>query len=405
MVRPIADSVGVSFAYKRLYENGTVHKGVDFSDGKEGHEVVAAVDGVVTHAGYGGWGPAYGQHVVIRSTLGGRTRWHLYGHLKTQIVKVGQKVDAGQKVGTSGGAKGAPYSGNSTGPHLHFQLGYENRYDRYLDPTPALEYEPASTPSRWYKVAFVNHNAASAALAKRGAKARWLRRRHRLVNLVKSVNADVIGGLECGGGSVLRYLSVKYAKAGYVRVPGGKTGRHIWVNPKTVEVVDSGSFDPPRYRGNDMPAPWIVARLDGSLGMFVLSHLDFRAPSADFRVKQQAFVIDAARKVAEAHGIGPSRIVFAGDTASANAVRKYAFEAAGWRDAFSVAAKAVGEKYKSYNEYRAPRSGPRVSLIAVYEGKGEGRGDAYARPVLVVSQRLTTTTDHHIQAAVIGRQS
>jgi hypothetical protein len=144
--RPIAASVPSSFPYGRKYKNGIIHKGEDFSDGREGHDVLAMYDGVVTHAGYGGWGPAYGQHVVIRSNFQGKTKWHLLGHLKTENVRVGQTVRGGEKIGTSGGRVGMRYSGNSTGAHLHAQVGYQNRYDRYEDPWPMIRAGAAVTP-------------------------------------------------------------------------------------------------------------------------------------------------------------------------------------------------------------------------------------------------------------------
>lgn len=148
MVRPISSAVGVSFAYGIKYKSGVIHKGVDFSRGREGEAVLAMLEGIVTHAGYGGWGSAYGQHVIIRSTFQGKTRWHLYGHLKTETVRVGQTVRAGQQIGTSGGAPGRKYSGTSTGPHLHAQVGYQNRYDRYEDPWPMINAGATVTPSK-----------------------------------------------------------------------------------------------------------------------------------------------------------------------------------------------------------------------------------------------------------------
>jgi hypothetical protein len=145
MVRPISTAVGVSFPYGVKYKSGVIHKGVDFSRGREGEPVFAIADGVVTHAGYGGWGPAYGQHVIVRTTFKGKTRWYILAHLKTESVRVGQTVKAGQQVGTSGGGAGQRYSGNSTGPHLHAQVGTQNRYDRYEDPWPMIN-AGASTP-------------------------------------------------------------------------------------------------------------------------------------------------------------------------------------------------------------------------------------------------------------------
>lgn len=151
MVRPLPTNIPVSFPYGARYRNGTIHKGVDFSRGREGEAVAAMAAGVVTHAGYGGWGPAYGQHVIIRSLFRGSTKWHLYGHLKTEAVRVGQSVKAGQQIGTSGGGAGKKYSGNSTGPHLHAQVGYQNRYDRHEDPWPMINAQVPTKPKPMVK--------------------------------------------------------------------------------------------------------------------------------------------------------------------------------------------------------------------------------------------------------------
>lgn len=90
------------------------HRGIDYGV-KVGTPIVAAANGTVTHTGTH---RQYGYHVIInhgkKSTL--------YAHLSEILVKVGQPVNAGDVIGKSGGKKGAPGAGTSTGPHLHFEL-------------------------------------------------------------------------------------------------------------------------------------------------------------------------------------------------------------------------------------------------------------------------------------------
>ncbi len=85
------------------------HKGVDFA-GKEGSDVIAVADGVVTWSGdrYG-----YGNMVEITHGNGYVTR---YGHNKSILVKVGDKVSKGDALAKMGS------TGRSTGPHVHYEV-------------------------------------------------------------------------------------------------------------------------------------------------------------------------------------------------------------------------------------------------------------------------------------------
>jgi murein DD-endopeptidase MepM/ murein hydrolase activator NlpD len=85
------------------------HTGVDFA-GKEGAEVVAVADGVVTWSAnrYG-----YGQLVEINHGNGYATR---YAHISENLVSVGDEVRKGQTVALMGD------TGRATGPNLHFEV-------------------------------------------------------------------------------------------------------------------------------------------------------------------------------------------------------------------------------------------------------------------------------------------
>ncbi|BCI55055.1 membrane protein [Mycolicibacterium litorale] len=100
------------------YRWGVLHGGIDIA-GPIGTPILAAADGVVIDvgptAGYGAW-------VKLRHADGTVT---LYGHLNTWSVSVGEQVMAGDQIATMGNR------GNSTGPHLHFEVlvGGTNRID------------------------------------------------------------------------------------------------------------------------------------------------------------------------------------------------------------------------------------------------------------------------------------
>lgn len=95
-----------------------MHKGMDFA-GKEGSEIIAVADGVVTWAGdrYG-----YGNLVEINHGNGYATR---YGHNAKILVKVGDSVEKGEAISNMGS------TGRSTGPHVHFEV---LKNDRQINP-------------------------------------------------------------------------------------------------------------------------------------------------------------------------------------------------------------------------------------------------------------------------------
>ena len=82
-----------------------------------------AAAGTVTPAGPAG---TYGNLVVMRHADGSETR---YAHLATVAVRPGDRLDAGQPLGTVGA------TGRVTGPHLHFEVRVGGRA---VDPEPLL---------------------------------------------------------------------------------------------------------------------------------------------------------------------------------------------------------------------------------------------------------------------------
>ncbi|WIM85844.1 M23 family metallopeptidase [Candidatus Mycobacterium wuenschmannii] len=105
------------------YRWGVLHAGIDIAN-SIGTPIHAVSDGVVIAvgptAGYGMW-------VKLRHADGTVT---LYGHINTASVSLGERVFAGDQIATVGNR------GNSTGPHLHFEvlLGGTQR----VDPVPWL---------------------------------------------------------------------------------------------------------------------------------------------------------------------------------------------------------------------------------------------------------------------------
>lgn len=90
------------------------HKGIDIAgSGVYGKPIVAADNGKVILAVQSGWGGGYGLCAYIDHGGGYSTR---YGHMSKIIVKTGDVVKKGQTIGYVGS------TGDSTGPHLHFEI-------------------------------------------------------------------------------------------------------------------------------------------------------------------------------------------------------------------------------------------------------------------------------------------
>ncbi|WP_436774212.1 M23 family metallopeptidase [Yinghuangia sp. YIM S09857] len=123
-VRPVAGAGHGSYGRSgSLWSHG--HTGEDFSAGM-GSSVKAVTSGTVVKAG---WGGAYGNEIVIRHPDGKYTQ---YGHLSKFSVKAGQKVATGQQIALSGS------TGNSTGPHLHFEVRTGPNYGSDVNPIAYL---------------------------------------------------------------------------------------------------------------------------------------------------------------------------------------------------------------------------------------------------------------------------
>ncbi|GGY04511.1 M23 family metallopeptidase [Streptomyces anandii] len=106
------------------------HSGQDFAV-PVGTGVVAAHGGTVVKAGPngGGDGPAYGNAIVIKH---GNGTYSQYAHLSRIDVKVGQVVATGQHIALSGN------TGNTTGPHLHFEIRTTPNYGSAVNPVAFL---------------------------------------------------------------------------------------------------------------------------------------------------------------------------------------------------------------------------------------------------------------------------
>ena len=99
---------------------GRDHTGIDIG-GSEGSDIYAAVGGIVSYAD---WMGGYGNYVVIDHGNGLQTA---YGHCSKLLVSEGDYVERGQIIAYMGS------TGNSTGPHLHFEVKQDGVFQNPLD--------------------------------------------------------------------------------------------------------------------------------------------------------------------------------------------------------------------------------------------------------------------------------
>ena len=111
MMYPLIGQITSQYGWRThpIFGGSKFHSGIDIA-GEAGAPIKAARGGVVTHSG---WIDGYGNTVMIDHGGGLVT---LYGHNQSVAVSVGKKVKQGEIIAYCGS------TGNSTGPHCHFEV-------------------------------------------------------------------------------------------------------------------------------------------------------------------------------------------------------------------------------------------------------------------------------------------
>ncbi|MYU25337.1 transglycosylase family protein [Streptomyces sp. SID8352] len=125
LVRPVDAPTGTPYHRTGGSWSKGYHTGIDFPV-PTGTSVKSIGAGQVVSAG---WGGSFGYEVVVRHADG---RYSQYAHLSAISVRGGQSVGAGQRIGRSG------TTGNSTGPHLHFEVRTGPGFGSDVDPVAYL---------------------------------------------------------------------------------------------------------------------------------------------------------------------------------------------------------------------------------------------------------------------------
>ncbi|MEV7142485.1 transglycosylase family protein [Streptomyces tauricus] len=125
LTAPVSAGTGTPYHAAGSSWSKGYHTGVDFPV-PTGTSVKSVGAGSVVTAG---WGGSFGYQVVIRH---GDGRYTQYAHLSAISVKAGQSVGAGQRIGRAGS------TGNSSGPHLHFEVRTGPGFGSDVDPVAYL---------------------------------------------------------------------------------------------------------------------------------------------------------------------------------------------------------------------------------------------------------------------------
>tara|TARA_R110000851_G_scaffold104230_2_gene221759 strand:- start:1659 stop:2639 length:981 start_codon:yes stop_codon:yes gene_type:complete len=106
---------GFGYRIHPIFKIIKMHTGIDFP-AKKGTPIYSTGNGAVIEVQYNRIG--YGNNIIIDHGYGYKT---LYAHMSKIKVKLGQKIKKGGIVGFVGN------TGNSTGPHLHYEVMYNNK--------------------------------------------------------------------------------------------------------------------------------------------------------------------------------------------------------------------------------------------------------------------------------------
>lgn len=125
-VLPVEADISTKYNVKGESWASGRHTGIDFPV-SSGADVKASGPGEVVKSGNAG---SYGLQVVIKHESDVYTQ---YAHLSRLDVKEGEEVGSGQVIGSAGS------TGNSSGPHLHFEARKGPSYGDDIDPIAFLE--------------------------------------------------------------------------------------------------------------------------------------------------------------------------------------------------------------------------------------------------------------------------
>ena len=119
--RSISQMSGFGMRIHPIYKVRKMHQGIDFA-ARRGTPIYASGDGTISRVQNAKRG--YGNNVIVNHGYGYES---LYAHMSKILVKPGQKIKKGQKIGLVGS------TGSSTAPHLHYEVHYKGQAVNPID--------------------------------------------------------------------------------------------------------------------------------------------------------------------------------------------------------------------------------------------------------------------------------
>lgn len=176
-----------SFGYRihPLHGGQTFHRGIDLVKVPWNAPVFAFMDGIVRFAAEGATGSGFGGYGLTVALEDHRGYLHCYAHLSSIGARKGQKVKRGQRIGNQGS------TGQSTGPHLHYEIrknsapsyGYTASEDGVVEPEAYLKSEYGTNGEEHAPMTNEEKLAFEALQKKVDAQAAWVEQQKKLANM------------------------------------------------------------------------------------------------------------------------------------------------------------------------------------------------------------------------------
>lgn len=354
---PTAYRIGTPFARKGVSWAAGYHTGEDYLT-PTGTPIQAMIPGKVVHVGWGGWGAAYGIHVIVEVTSGSlKGRRVLYAHLSSTAVRLGQTVNYQQVLGKSGA------TGNVTGPHLHLEVRVAPyAYRNHANPESVRNWKPAVVPKafqypkrpalggRWAKISSQNCSYDNS----HGVRTHKYRF-DGLIDILTENHVDLLGTQELPA-KYRNQVDRALKRHGMVRM-AGNYGRYTYGDKKTVRKIKGKSVTPSTKGkgGKKKPYTLLNCKVNGVEMLHVNLHLQAGAGYAANRRKYLREVIPEVVEYArKSCGLPKHRIIWVGDFNGHKEIVEE-FAKFGFYASYKMAHKRIGAGYKSTNQKETKR--------------------------------------------------